>query len=87
MNILDLYKTKDDLDPTILNQLIGLKIKEIRNSLNLSQEDFAEKVGLHRTYIGQVERAEKNITLKNINKICYSLKIDPKELFDFKDII
>ena len=87
MNILDLYKTKDDLDPTILNQLIGLKIKEIRNSLNLSQEDFAEKVGLHRTYIGQVERAEKNITLKNINKICYSLKIDPKELFDFKDIV
>ena len=66
MNLLDLYKTKDDLDPTILNQLIGLKIKEIRNSLNLSQEDFAEKVGLHRTYIGQVERAEKNITLKNI---------------------
>lgn len=87
MNILDLYKTKDNLDPTILNQLIGLKIKEIRNSLSLSQEEFAEKVGLHRTYIGQVERAEKNITLKNINKICYSLKIDPKELFDFKDII
>lgn len=87
MNLLDLYKTKDNLDPTILNQLIGLKIKEIRNSLSLSQEEFAEKVGLHRTYIGQVERAEKNITLKNINKICYSLKIDPKELFDFKDII
>ncbi len=87
MNLLDLYKTKDNLDPSILNQLMGLKIKEIRNSLSLSQEEFAEKVGLHRTYIGQVERAEKNITLKNINKICYSLKIDPKELFDFKDII
>ena len=87
MNLLDLYKTKDNLDPSILNQLMGLKIKEIRNSLSLSQEEFAEKVGLHRTYIGQLERAEKNITLKNINKICYSLKIDPKELFDFKDII
>lgn len=64
-----------------------MKIRTIRTSLNLSQEDFAEKVGLHRTYIGQIERAEKNITLKNINKICYALKINPKDLFDFSDIL
>lgn len=87
MDIKEIYSKNENIDPTILNQLVGLKIKEIRNNLNLSQEDFAEKVGMHRTYIGQIERAEKNITLKNIHKICYALKIDPKELFDFKDII
>ena len=87
MDLLEVYNNKENLDPKILNELVGLRIKDIRNSLNLSQESFAEKVGLHRTYIGQVERAEKNITLKNIHKICYALKIDPKELFDFKDIV
>lgn len=86
MNLLELYNSNNEFDPKLLNELLGLKIKDIRCKLNLSQEGFAEKVGLHRTYIGQVERAEKNITLKNIHKICYALKIDPKELFDFTDI-
>lgn len=87
MDLLEIYNTGNNLNPQILNELVGIKIRTIRTSLNLSQEDFAEKVGLHRTYIGQIERAEKNITLKNINKICYALKIDPKDLFDFSDIL
>lgn len=86
MDLLEIYNSNNEFDPKLLNELLGLKIKDIRCKLNLSQENFAEKVGLHRTYIGQVERAEKNITLKNIHKICYALKIDPKELFDFTDI-
>ena len=87
MNLLEIYNTDNNVNPELLNKLVGIKIREIRNKLNLSQEGFAEIVGLHRTYIGQIERAEKNITLKNIHKICYSLKIDPKELFDFSDIL
>lgn len=87
MDLLEIYNTDNNLNPQILNELVGMKIRTIRTSLNLSQEDFAEKVGLHRTYIGQIERAEKNITLKNINKICYALKINPKDLFDFSDIL
>jgi DNA-binding XRE family transcriptional regulator len=87
MKLEEIYKNNDDFKPMLLNELIGIKLRNIRNELNLSQEEFAEKVGLHRTYIGQVERAEKNITLKNIHKICYALKIDPKELFDFTDIL
>ena len=87
MNLLEIYNTDNNVNPELLNKLVGIKIREIRNKLNLSQESFAEIVGLHRTYIGQIERAEKNITLKNIHKICYSLKIDPKELFDFSDIL
>ena len=87
MNLIEIYCDNNNVDPGLLNKLVGIKIREIRNSLNLSQESFAEKVGLHRTYIGQVERAEKYITLKNIQKICYALKIDPKELFDFTNIL
>lgn len=69
-----------------LNVMFGLKLRQIRNDKHMSQEEFAWNIGVHRTYLGQVERAEKNITLKNIEKICNALGIDPKELFDFKDL-
>lgn len=69
-----------------LNVMFGLKLRQIRNDKHMSQEEFAWNIGVHRTYLGQVERAEKNITLKNIEKICNALGMDPKELFDFKDL-
>ena len=47
----------------------GKNVQEIRRSKQLSQEKLAELAGVHRTYIGMVERAEKNITLCNIEKI------------------
>lgn len=58
----------------------GNKVKELRKSQNMSQEDLADAAGLHRTYIGMIERAEKNITLINIEKISKALKIKTKEL-------
>ncbi len=73
-------------DDKTLNILFGLKLRQVRIKKNMSQEEFAWLVGLHRTYIGQIERAEKNITLKNIGKIAKALNIDPKELFNFDDI-
>lgn len=69
-----------------LNVLFGQRIRQIRNERHMSQEEFAWMVGLHRTYLGQVERAEKNITLKNIEKIAKALDIDPKELFNFDNL-
>ena len=69
-----------------LNVLFGQRIRQIRNERHMSQEEFAWMVGLHRTYLGQVERAEKNITLKNIEKIANALNIDPKELFNFDNL-
>ncbi len=60
----------------------GNKVREIRKSKNLSQEDLADRADLHRTYIGMIERAEKNITLINIQKIAIALEIDIKELFN-----
>lgn len=69
-----------------LNVLFGQRIRQIRNERHMSQEEFAWMVGLHRTYLGQVERAEKNITLKNIEKIAKALDIDPKELLNFDNL-
>ncbi len=59
----------------------GNQIRIERNRLGLSQEDFASLVGIHRTYIGVVERGEKNITLKNIQKIATALDIQISQLF------
>lgn len=60
----------------------GKKIREIRIRRGLSQEALADIANVHRTYIGMVERAEKNITLLNIQKLAKALKIDITELLD-----
>ena len=60
----------------------GNKLRSERLKLGLSQEKFAELTGLHRTYIGMIERGEKNITIKNIKKISLSLNMTISELFD-----
>lgn len=57
-------------------QSFGRKVREERLRLELSQEKLAERAGLHRTYIGMIERAEKNITLLNVYRIAEALKID-----------
>lgn len=58
----------------------GKKVRARRLELGLSQEELADKAGVHRTYIGMIERAEKNITLENIEKIAKSLGVTPKKL-------
>ena len=60
----------------------GKRVQEERIKLNLSQEELAEKAGVHRTYIGMIERAEKNITLQNIEKIAKALNVKIKDLFN-----
>ena len=59
----------------------GRKVQMRRKELKLSQEQLAEEAGLHRTYIGMIERAEKDVTLVNIEKIAKALKISIPELF------
>ena len=63
----------------------GEKVREIRKEKGLSQEELAHKADLHRTYIGMIERAEKNITLINIEKIANALNIELKELLATND--
>ncbi|MDD3170906.1 MAG: helix-turn-helix transcriptional regulator [Bacilli bacterium] len=69
-----------------INVLFGLRVRQLRNSKGYSQEVLGYETGLHRTYIGHIERAEKNITLKNIEKIAKSLDVDIKDLFDFSNL-
>ncbi|MGH9815884.1 MAG: helix-turn-helix domain-containing protein [Candidatus Acidiferrales bacterium] len=52
----------------------------LRLRLGLSQEDLAEKCGLHRTYVGAIERAERNITLSTLNRLAVALAVSPEEL-------
>ena len=58
----------------------GKKVRERRFELGLSQEELAAKAGVHRTYIGMIERAEKNITLTNIEKIAKGLGFSLDEI-------
>lgn len=61
----------------------GNNLRNIRKSLNLSQEQVADKANLHRTYIGMLERGEKNITFLNILKVSKALKKTPAQLMEF----
>lgn len=67
------------IDPRVQ---IGLKIRQLRLSLDLSQEELAERAGLHRNYVGGVERGERNIALLNIVGIARALGVRPQVLFD-----
>lgn len=63
-------------------KLFGNKIKQMRIEKGWSQEQFAFECDMDRTYIGGVERGERNIALVNICKIAKALKIHPSELLD-----
>ena len=67
----------------VLNKF-GERVRELRTQNGLSQEQLAFKADLHRTYIGMIERAEKNITLVNIEKIASALDMPIHELLLFK---
>lgn len=58
-----------------ITKLFGENIRKIRTQKGYSQEKLAELAGLHRTYIGAVERAERNITLVNAQKIAEALDV------------
>lgn len=60
----------------------GKKVQAARLKLQLSQEALAERAGVHRTYIGMIERAEKNITLVNIEKLSRALNVKITDLLD-----
>lgn len=59
----------------------GNKVRQFRLEQGISQEELAFRANLHRTYIGMIERAERNITLINIEKIANALNININDLF------
>lgn len=62
--------------------ILGERIRNRRSALKVSQEELAARCGLHRTYIGSVERGERNISLDNILKISKALELAPSTLLD-----
>jgi len=65
-----------------LAKTVGQRIRNYRTQLGLSQEKLAEFAGCHPTYIGQLERGEKNATLESIDKVSSSLNISLSKLFE-----
>lgn len=61
---------------------LGKRIRQRRKELGISQEELGFRAGVHRTYIGAIERAEQNVSIDNIHKIAKALKIQPKELLE-----
>lgn len=60
----------------------GKRVRQERLKRGLSQEELASKAGVHRTYIGMIERGEKNITLRNIERIAEALDLEISGLFN-----
>lgn len=58
----------------------GRAVRERRTFLNLSQEELADIAGLHRTYVGSIERGERNPSLLNITRLAVALRVKPSEL-------
>lgn len=64
-----------------LSLKFGQLIRELRLEKKLSQEELAYRADVHRTYVGMIERGEKNITLENIDKFCKGLEVTMEYLF------
>lgn len=63
----------------------GAAIRSRREKLQISQEELASIANVHRTYVGGIERGERNVSLVNILKLCRALSIQPSELFKALD--
>lgn len=64
----------------MLRDILAKNIKKQRISAHLSQEELANLCGLHRTYISDLERANRNVSIDNIERIAQALQISPEDL-------
>lgn len=63
-----------------LQRIVGLNLRAYRQAQGLSQEAFADVLEVHRTYMGGIERGERNLTLKSLERIAAKIDIDPLSL-------
>lgn len=63
-------------------QIFGINLRSHREALGLSQEDLAEKADLHRTYIGSVERGERNVSIDNMERLAASVGCTISDLLE-----
>lgn len=69
-----------NLDQRRFLQQLGFRVRERRAELGLTQAELAERCDLHRTFIGSVERGERNLSVLNLRLIAKALRVDPAEL-------
>lgn len=62
---------------SVLVSVFAENVRRTRQELGLSQEELAERAGVHRTYVGMLERSEKNVTIYNIERIALALGVEP----------
>ena len=66
-------------------QAFGMAVRSLRLERKLSQDEFADLVGVHRTYVGSVERGERNVSLKNIFGFASALECEASSLMKFSE--
>ncbi len=64
-----------------IRERFGFAVKDRRESLGLTQEEFAERAGIHRTYLSDIERGTRNVSLINIERVAQGLSMKLSELF------
>lgn len=69
------------LGALLITEEVGKRIRELRNKTGLSQEKFAAKIGMDRTYFASIELGKRNVALKNIEKIANGLDVPLSDLF------
>lgn len=67
-------------EPSALRRTVAENVRRLRRDLAMSQEELAGQAHLHRTYVGAIERAERNLSLDNIERLAVALKVTPAAL-------
>jgi transcriptional regulator with XRE-family HTH domain len=68
-----------------LQRIVGENLRAYRAEHGLSQEGFAQVLGVHRTYMGGLERGERNLTLRSLERLAARLRVDPVALLSSRE--
>jgi transcriptional regulator with XRE-family HTH domain len=66
--------------PSRLRQILAKNVRIVRHKLGITQEELADRAKLHRTYVGMIERSERNLSVDNIEKLARALDVEPHQL-------
>lgn len=72
----------EKLNPSSARNRMALNLRRLREGLGLSQEALADRASLHRTYVGSVERGERNISIDNIERLAHALGVSAASLLE-----